>query len=130
MVMKLIPLAILLFGLQTASFAQPYICGAPDSVLAMYRDDADRMAIAQAFQYNSTWMDSVNINPEWAQPDLGALVAVYHSTSPQRDTVVDLLDMHIYPIIPLRTISVLADSTLAWVHQLEDGNVPYREHRA
>jgi hypothetical protein len=49
MVMKLIPLAILLFGLQTASSAQPYICGAPDSVLAMYRDDADRMAIAQAY---------------------------------------------------------------------------------
>ena len=122
--MKLIPITLLLLGLHLASFAQPYFCEAPDSILARYRDDADRMTIDQTFRYSSTWMDSVNINPEWAQTNLGALIAVYNSTSPERDTVVDLLDMHIYPIIPLRTISVIVDSTLAWVHQLEAGNLP------
>ena len=122
--MKLIPIAILLFGLPLASFAQPYFCDAPDSVLAKYRDDADRMAIDRTFQNGSTWMDSVNINPEWSQTALGALVAVYNSTSPERDTVVDLLDMHIYPTIPLRKISILANSSLAWIPQLEAGNVP------
>ena len=122
--MKFIPIVFLLFGLQPVSFAQPYICDASDSILARYRDDADRMTIDQTFRYSSTWMDSVHINPEWAQTTLGALVAVYNSTSPERDTVVDLLDMHIYPIIPLRTISIIVDSTLAWVHQLEAGNLP------
>lgn len=123
-VMKLCPIVIPLFGLLKASFAQPYFCEAPDSVLALYRDDADRMAVDRTFRNGSSWMDSVPINPEWAQTSLGALVALYNSTSPERDTVADLLDMPIHPIIPLRTISVLADSTVAWVHQLEQGVVP------
>ena len=116
-----------LLGVQQVNFAQDYPCIAPDSVLAQYRDDADRMAIARTFQNGSTWMDSVDINPELAQTAMSALVAVYNSTSPERDTVVDLLNIHIYPMIPLRSLSVIADSSLDWVQQLEAGNVPTGE---
>lgn len=118
---------LVLFGFHWASFAQDYPCEAPDSILTMYQDDADRMAIARTFQNGSTWMDSVGINPEFSQTAMSALVAVYNSTSPQRDTVVDLLNIHIYPIMPLRSLTVSADSSLAWVQQLQAGNVPTGE---
>lgn len=122
--MKLSTLLLLLLGSHLTTFAQDYPCEAPDSVLTMYRDDADRMAIARTFQSGSTWMDSVDIDPEWAQSAMSALVAVYNSTSPERDTVVDLLDIHIYPIVPLRSFTVRANASQDWVQQLEAGNVP------
>jgi hypothetical protein len=122
--MKFIPLSLLLFGLQTASFAQPYFCDAPDSVLAKYRDDADRMAIEQTFSSGSTWADSVNINPELAQMNLGALIAVYNSVSQARDSVIDVFDIHKFPSIALSSFIVTADSTLPWVQQLSAGVVP------
>lgn len=104
--------------------SQTLLCTGADSVLAMYRDDADRIAIAKTFQNGTTWMDSVAIDPVPAQTALAALVAVYNSASPQRDTVVDLLDIHIYPHIPLRSVILSADTSLDWVHQLVAGNIP------
>lgn len=123
-IMKLTPLLLLLFGFQQPGFAQTYPCDAPDPIVAMYRDDADRISIAKTFQNGTTWMDSVAIDTVPAQTALAALVAVYNSTSPQRDTVVDLLDIHIYPLIPLRSFILSADTSLDWVHQLVAGNIP------
>ena len=121
--MKLTAL-LLLLGLHQSGFAQTYPCVASDSVLAMYRDDADRIALAKTFQNGTTWTDSVAIDTVPAQTAMAALVAVYNSTSPQRDTVVDLLDIHIYPHIPLRSVILSADTSLDWVHQLVAGNIP------
>ncbi|MBS1945794.1 MAG: T9SS type A sorting domain-containing protein [Bacteroidetes bacterium] len=115
---------LLMAILHHGSFAQAYPCEASDSVLAMYRDDADRMALTKTFQDGSTWMDSVVIDTALAHTALSALVAVYNSSSPQRDTVVGLLDIHIYPLIPLRSLVLSTDSSLDWVHQLVAGNIP------
>lgn len=122
--MKLILLLLLLAGFHQSIFAQTYPCEGSDSILAMYRDDADRMAIAKTFLNGTTWMDSVAIDTSLAQTAMAALVAVYNSASPQRDTVVNLLDIHIYPLIPLRSFTVSADTSEDWVHQLMAGNIP------
>ncbi|MBS1942048.1 MAG: hypothetical protein JST38_14350, partial [Bacteroidetes bacterium] len=84
-------------------------CPAPDSVVALYRDDADRLALARTLRNGTTWVDSVAIDPAWAQTAMNALVAVYNSDLPARDTVVDLLHIHAYPTSTMRLLLVSAD---------------------
>lgn len=107
-------------------FAQPFTapCPAPDSVVAMYQDDADRLALARTFRNGTTWVDSVSIAPDWSSTAMNALLAVYNSNLPERDTVVDMLNINVFPIIPLRSFIVSADSDLPWMQQLALGNVP------
>lgn len=93
-------------------------------MVALYRDDADALALERTVRNGTTWADSVAIDPAWAQTAMNALVAVYNSDLPARDTVVDLLDIHICPTITMRLLAVRADSTLNWMQQLRLGNIP------
>lgn len=99
-------------------------CPAPDSVVALYRDDADRLALARTLRNGTTWVDSVAIDPAWAQTAMNALVAVYNSDLPARDTVVDLLHIHAYPTSTMRLLLVSADPDLPWMQQLSLGITP------
>lgn len=106
--------------------AQPFAapCPVPDSVLALYRDAADRLALARTFRNGSTWTDSVAIDPAWSETAMNALVAVYNSNLPARDTVLDMLDIHVFPTMPLRSFLVSANADLPWMQQLSQGNIP------
>lgn len=106
--------------------AQPFNvpCTAPDSVVAMYQDDADRLALDRSFRNGTTWTDSVAIDTAWSRTAMNALIAVYNSTLPARDTVVDMLDIHMYPHITMELLAVTADSTLPWMQQLRMGVTP------
>lgn len=120
-------LAFSAFAVAGATSAQPFIdpCPAPDSVLTMYRDDADRLALARTFRNGTPWVDSIAIDPAGSSTALSALVAVYNSALPARDTVVEMFDIHVFPpSIPLRDLYVKADSTLPWMQQLHQGNIP------
>lgn len=55
---------------------------------------------------------------------MNALLAVYNANLPERDTVVDLLSIHVYPSNTLRSVIVSADSALPWMQQLALGNLP------
>lgn len=109
-----------------AAIAQPFTapCPAPDSVLTMYRDDADRLALARTYRNGTPWADSISIDPAWSATAMNALVAMYNSALPARDTVVAMLDIHVFPAVPLRAFYVNADSTLPWMQQLHQGNIP------
>jgi len=69
-------------------------------------------------------MDSIRIDPLYSETVLNALLAVYNSSSPARDTVVDLLNIHEFPSVTLRGIAVSADSTLPWMQELRNGIIP------
>ncbi|MCC6840692.1 MAG: T9SS type A sorting domain-containing protein [Flavobacteriales bacterium] len=55
---------------------------------------------------------------------MNALVAVYNSELPARDTVVDLLNIHNYPTSTMRLFLVSADPNLPWMQQLSLGITP------
>lgn len=114
-----------LLAFQTA-FTQTFLtpCSAPDSVVNMYRDDADRMAVLGTWLDSTSWLDSVAIDTAWSRTALNALLAVHASDSPGRDTVVDILNIHIYPVLPLRSFYVVASASLPWMQQLQQGNIP------
>lgn len=99
-------------------------CPASASVLAMYRNDADRLALDRTYRNGTAWEDSIAIDPDWAATAMNALVAVHNSTLPARDTVVDMLFIHVFPFRSLRSLMVRADSTLPWMEQLQQGNIP------
>lgn len=104
--------------------AQPFSapCTAPDSIVERYQDDADRLALSRTFRNGSNWMDSVAIDTAWSRTAMNALLAVYNSSSPARDTVVDLLDIHVFPVVRLRMFYVVADPALPWMQQFQLGN--------
>ena len=100
-------------------------CIAPDSIIAKYQDDADRLALRKIYRLNSPYVDSVEIPQIVSDTFLNALIAVYNATHiPERDTVVSILDIHTWYIPPMRQVGVAADSSLFWMQQLSEGIIP------
>ncbi len=119
-------LLILLFGTivvngQTVSST----CTAPDSIVQKYIHDANRLALRKIKAQNLTYKDSILIPYSHSDTVLKALLAVYNATSlPARDTIVTLFNIHTFPIPNINCISISADSSLAWMHQLRNGIIP------
>ncbi|HYV91770.1 MAG TPA: T9SS type A sorting domain-containing protein [Chitinophagales bacterium] len=106
----------------------PSSCEAPDSIIAKYKDDADRLAVRKIFSDSSSYMDSTHIPKPWSDTVLNALVAVYNATVlPARDTVINMFNIHTFPNPDLDHITVAADSNLAWMHQLHNNIIPTGE---
>jgi hypothetical protein len=103
----------------------PSSCFAPDSIKSQYIDDADRLALRKIYRQQLTSVDSVVIPQNHSDTVLNALIAVYNATTlPARDTVVSMFNIHTFPNPVLNSILVAADSTLAWMEQLELGIIP------
>jgi hypothetical protein len=122
------PFLFLLFligAMVTKGQTVPSICTAPDSIIANYKDDADRLAIRKFFRNNMSYYDSINIPQAHSDTALDALLAVYNAIDlPARDTVINLLDLHTISSPDINTISIAADSNLSWMQQLRVGNIP------
>lgn len=100
-------------------------CNAPDSIRAKYNEDADRIALLKIYQQNLSYVDSITIPQNHSDTILNALIAVYNATSlPARDTVVTMLNIHTFPAVRINAIAVTADSSLNWMQQLKNGNIP------
>ncbi len=100
-------------------------CTAHDSIIQKYRDDADRLAMKKFYRNNLPYKDSVLIPEDHADTVLRALIAVYNATSlPARDSVISMYDVHTFPDIYLNEIALYADSSLPWMQQLKNGNIP------
>lgn len=127
---KLVLLAVLiLVQLHLKAQTVPSSCIAPAQIKASYQDDADRLALRETIRTNSSWIDSVEINPAVSSKYMDALIAVYNATSlPERDTVVSLLNLHANdPYLNFDALSIYADTGLTWMqayknHQLITGN--------
>lgn len=73
----------------------PSSCTGPLSVVNAYKVDASQIAILKFFDQNSPYKDSIEVPDVHRDTILDALVAVYNIDSPERDSVIDMFDIHI-----------------------------------
>ncbi len=101
-------------------------CIAPDSIIEQYRDDADQLALGKIVRLHLTYEDSVEIPKIISDSFLNQLIAVYNAVGiPERDTVIDILNIHTFPdYYYMNTVVVAADSNLNWMQQLHNGFIP------
>lgn len=100
-------------------------CIAPDSIIAKYKDDADRLALRKIYQQNLSFKDSIRIPVTHSDTVLNALIAVYNATTLQaRDTVISIFNIHTFPNPLMNSFYVAADSNLTWMQQLKNENIP------
>lgn len=100
-------------------------CSAPGNIMALYIDDADRLALKRIYQQNLTYTNSITIPQTIADTVLKALIAVYNATAlPARNAVVSNYSIHTFPYPIMKALNVVADSTLPWMNQLKLGNIP------
>ena len=123
--MKLLFLPVILFFISVHHGHNQILCPAQDSIIAMYKDDADRLALRKTDRLNLPQEDSVEILQIMSDTFLNALLAVFNAIDiPERDTVISILDIHTRPIPLMRTVLVTADSSLTWMQQLQNGILP------
>ncbi|MGB3078542.1 MAG: hypothetical protein WBB31_05640, partial [Saprospiraceae bacterium] len=104
-------------------------CIAPDSIIEKYKDDADRLALRKIVRRHLTYEDSVEIPKIISDSFLNELLAVYNAVGiPERDTVINLFNIHTFPDMIMRTVVVAADSNLNWMQQLHNGVIPTGYH--
>jgi hypothetical protein len=121
----LILLPILTWAIASLGQTVQSSCSAPDSIVASFQDDADRLTVRKIYRQSLTYIDSVTIPQSHADTILNALIAVYNATTlPARDTVVSIFDIHTFPEPILNGFNIAADSTLPWMQQLKLGNIP------
>jgi hypothetical protein len=99
-------------------------CTAADSIVQLYRNDADRLAIRHANQTRSSYKDSVVIHKQYRANYLSALLAVHNATGlPAQDTITRLLNIHTYNP-GLNSLILYADSNLVWMSHLRKNILP------
>jgi len=99
-------------------------CVAPDSIRSLYKDDADRMIVRRAYRQQAYFMDSAEIPQGLSDTVLDAIMAVYNSTFPERDSVFDIYGIHTFPDYEMRQFWIMADSSLPWMQALSAGTIP------
>lgn len=128
--MRIILLSCILVGtLDTFSQTVFSSCSAPDSVVKIYRNDADHLNVKHIFNLNLPFKDSIPLDKTLSKTYLKALLAVYNATSlPARDTVVNL-KIHSNIGYVFNNIMFSGDSTASWMINLKNnvfptGNLP------
>lgn len=105
--------------------ASTFVAG--DSVINLYKNDADRLAIRRVNFIRSTYKDSVRIDPQLSKRYLDALIAVHNAIRlPANDTITRLLNIHTYNP-GLNSLIVIADSNLVWMTNLRFNIYPTRD---
>lgn len=121
-------LLILLASIYCNAQTIPSSCSAPDSVLQMYRRDAQGLALQRIIRFNSPYADSVLIPDQWTDSILRAMVAVYNATTlPARDSVVTYYKVHSYFYSQaLTTHTMLISSAVPWIADIISKTFPTR----
>ena len=95
----------------------------PDSVQALYREDAARLALRYLYEHDEEAADEQVELPEPLVTSLyNALVRVHAVRDlPARDSVVALYRIHTFPNPAMRSLIVAVDSTAGWVEAWRQG---------
>jgi hypothetical protein len=122
--MKNLILYFLIFlAIQAEGQTVPSSCTAPDSIAKRYSTDAKRLAIRRTYKINSTFKDSVKIEPNLTNSYLKALLAIYNATLlPSRDTVVYFQIHTAYP--DMNTFLITGDTSASWMHDFKNNIFP------
>src|ERR1700761_5224791 len=100
-------------------------CNTSDSIIQLYKKDAQELAERRIYNDASTYMDSVYIPAQWIDTSLSGLSAVYNATLlPARDSVINLFNIHTFPNLTYGSITIAANKSLNWMQQLANGNIP------
>lgn len=109
------------------AFSQTVIssCIAPDSIIAKYNNDADRLAVRKFHRNSLPEKDSIIIPTAHSDTVLKALIAVYNAVGlAERDTVINFFDIHSFPKLSLHLFEITADTNLYWVQKIKNGIIP------
>jgi hypothetical protein len=72
----------------------PSSCDAADSIVARYELDANQLALRKFFRDNLPEKESIEVLQVHMDTVLNAMIAVYNIDTPERDSVIDLFDVH------------------------------------
>jgi hypothetical protein len=97
----------------------PSSCDASDSIVAIFKKDADRLAIRQVFAAGHTYKDSLEPDPVLRMRYLDALLAIYNATAvPCHDTIFGSLAIHTKPDPALNAIVISASPSKSWMQEM------------
>lgn len=120
----------ILFAGSGVSQTVPSSCDAPDSIKAKYTEDAQRLTLQYIYEQNLPEKNDPQIPKAYTDTMLNALLAVYNADAlPESDTVIRIYSIrcssHETLIAPysLNEILFTLDTGLAWVKELEQGNL-------
>lgn len=100
-------------------------CNATEIIISKYQADADYQALEKIYAQNISYKDSIAIPKEHSDTILNALIAIYNAVNlPERDTVVDIFDIHTDRSYSLKDINIIAHPDLDWMQKLEDEVIP------
>lgn len=94
--------------------------GIPDSVVALYREDAYHLAVRYMAQMN---IPGIEIPSELSTVLLNGLLHIYNQRDiPERDTIVDLYPIHVYAYrYQLYEIILIVNPTFSWTQRWKAG---------
>lgn len=120
----LVLLSFLIITINSNSQIIQSSCTAPDSIISRYKEDAMVLTLRRIFLHGDTHKDSIQIPQSYVDTVLNAMIAVYNAiTIPERDTVIDILNLSPLYDVGLHMFSLGADSSLVWMNELEQGNI-------
>jgi hypothetical protein len=121
---KLLLFTLSCFALQASAQRIQSSCTAPDSVKAIYQNDADQMALRRINENRFPAKDSINIPFLHSDSILKVLLAVYNLKTAEADTVARILKLHAFPKYGLKNCAMFADSTAYWMVKLRNKITP------
>lgn len=127
-------LFVLIFS-TLASEAQlyPSDCIAPDSIKALYKTDAQRLALRRVYKFHLPGMNADTIPALQTDTALQALVTLYNAaTMPARDTVINKFNIHSFAQggldspykFSMNRLQIWADETEQWMQDFKNGIIP------
>jgi hypothetical protein len=100
-------------------------CSGSDSILNLYRRDADRMALRNVYRNNTGYKDSIKLSTSLPKAYLDALMAVYNATAlPARDTIIELLNIHTAPDPEVNNFNIRASASHVWMMEMQANSSP------
>jgi hypothetical protein len=96
-----------------------------DSLLSVYKNDADWITLEWLSKANLPEKDSICIPQGKSDTILNALLSVHNALSlPARDTVVNRFNIHVFDYYSMNYYEICPFRKYDWVLQLADGNTP------
>ena len=115
----------MLIGSGIASGAAAQAPTLPDSIEAVYRVDASRLALRGIERSLPLRDASIEIPPEEVRARLQAFAWLLRATGlAERDSVVDVFQIHTFPRPAMRELALSLDATEEWVAGWTPGVVP------
>ena len=114
----------ILIGAGMASGAAAQAPTLPDSIEALYRVDASRMALREIERSLPLTDASIEIPPKDVHARLQAFAWLFGATGlAERDSVVDVFQIHTFPRPAVRELALSLDATEEWVARWTPGEV-------